>query len=302
MRVSTVGYSTKQGFVNIWRNWMFSLASIATIAACVFLFGLIFSLIVNFQYIVRNVEENVSVTVFFDKEADQAAIDAIGEQIKARDEVIEVTYQSAEEAWDQFREQYFDGSEEAAEGFKDDNPLAYSSSYAVHVQDIEHQDALVKYVEGLEGVRSVNQSQAAANTLKNFNSIIAYVSVAIIIILLLVAIFLISNTVATGIAVRREEIGIMKLIGATNSFVRAPFVIEGLLIGLIGATIPLIALYLMYNQVVKYILTKFTMLNDIIQFMSVNQVFEILLPVSIVLGMGIGFIGSIFTIRKHLKV
>jgi cell division transport system permease protein len=281
---------------------MFSLASIATIGACVFLFGLIFSLVVNFQYIVRNVEENVSVTVFFEKGADQATIDAIGEQIKARDEVIEVTYQSAEEAWDQFREQYFDGSEEAAEGFKNDNPLAYSSSYAVHVQDIDHQDDLVKYVKDLEGVRAVNQSQAAANTLKGFNSFIAYVSVAIIIILLLVAIFLISNTVATGIAVRREEIGIMKLIGATNSFVRAPFIIEGLLIGLIGATLPLIALYLMYNQVVKYILTKFTMLNDIIQFMSVNQVFEILIPVSIVLGMGIGFLGSIFTIRKHLKV
>ena len=121
-------------------------------------------------------------------------------------------------------------------------------------------------------------------------------------ILLLVATFLISNTISVGIAIRRDEIGIMKLIGATNGFVRAPFLIEGLLIGFIGAAIPLVALYFMYNKVVEYILTKFSMLTDIIKFMNINQVFEILIPVGLILGMGIGFIGSIFTIRKHLRV
>jgi len=302
MRVSTIGYNTKQGFKNIGRNWMFSLASVATIGACVFLFGLIFSIVVNFQYIVKNVEENVAITVLFEKDADQAVIDAIGEQINARSEVTKIEYVSAEEAWEKFRDVYFAGSEEAAEGFKNDNPLAYSSSYAVYVKSIDNQDELVKYIEGLDGVRTVNQSQTAATTLKGFNSLLAYISVAIIIILLLVAIFLINNTISIGIAIRKEEIGIMKLIGATNGFVRAPFIIEGLLIGLIGAAIPLVALYLMYNNVVQYILSKFTMLTDIIRFMNVNQVFEILLPVSLILGMGIGFIGSIITIRKHLKV
>jgi len=302
MRVSTIGYNTKQGFKNIGRNWMFSLASVATISACVFLFGLIFSIVVNFQYIVKNVEENVAITVLFEKDADQAVIDAIGEQINARSEVTKIEYVSAEEAWEKFRDIYFEGSEEAAEGFKNDNPLAYSSSYAVYVKSIDSQDELVKYIEGLNGVRTVNQSKTAATTLEGFNSLLAYISVAIIIILLLVAIFLISNTISIGIAIRKEEIGIMKLIGATNGFVRAPFIIEGLLIGLIGAVIPLVALYLMYNNVVQYILSKFTMLTDIIRFMNVNQVFEILLPVSLILGMGIGFIGSITTIRKHLKV
>jgi Cell division protein len=284
------------------RNWMFSLASVATIGACVFLFGLFFSLVINFQYIVKTVEENVAMTIFFEKDSDQATIDAIGEQIKARPEVIRVVYTSAEEAWNSFRDNYFEGSEEASEGFKEDNPLANSASYQVYVDKIENQNSLVEYISGISGVKTVNHSQNAANTLSSFNTILGYVSMAVILILLLVAIFLISNTISVGIAIRKEEIGIMKLIGATNGFVRAPFIIEGLLIGLVGATIPLVALYFMYNRVVEYIITRFSMLNDIIQFMSVNQVFEILIPVGLLLGVGIGFFGSIFTIRKHLKV
>jgi len=302
LRVSTIGYSTKQGIKNIGRNWMFSLASIATISACVFLFGLFFAIVINFQYIVKNVEENVAITVFFNKEVDQATIDAIGEQIKARPEVSNIRYVSAEEAWNNFRDEYFGGDKDASEGFKDDNPLANSASYEVFVHKIENQNDLVKYIEGLSGVKTVNQAQNAADTLSNFNKVIGYVSLAIILILLLVATFLISNTISVGIAIRRDEIGIMKLIGATNGFVRAPFLIEGLLIGFVGAAIPIVALYFMYNKVVEYILTRFSMLTDIIQFMNVNQVFEILIPVGLILGMGIGFLGSIFTIRKHLRV
>ena len=94
----------------------------------------------------------------------------------------------------------------------------------------------------------------------------------------------------------------MKLIGATNSFVRAPFIIEGIIIGLIGSVIPLILLFILYNKVVEYILTRFSMLNSVMTFLNVYQVFEVLVPVALVLGMGIGLFGSIITIRKHLKV
>ena len=125
---------------------------------------------------------------------------------------------------------------------------------------------------------------------------------AIILILLCVAVFLISNTVAIGISIRKEEIGIMKLIGATNFFVRAPFLIEGMIIGLIGAIIPLVLLFVMYKKVIEYVLIKFSMLSSVVQFMSVTQVFEVLTPVALILGMGIGLFGSVITIRKHLRV
>ena len=284
---------------------MFSAASIATMTACIFLFGLFFSLLINFRYIVKNAEEGVAVTVLFDDGVDQATINSIGEQIKAYKGVTKVEYVSAEEAWDEWSKQYFGYTElesEMAEGFKNDNPLANSSSYSVYVDKIEHQDALVKYIEGLDGVREVNQLKGATQTLSSFNTLLTYISVAIILILLCVAVFLISNTVAIGISIRKEEIGIMKLIGATNFFVRAPFLIEGMIIGLIGAIIPLVLLFVMYKKVIEYVLTKFSMLSSVVQFMSVTQVFEVLTPVALILGMGIGLFGSVITIRKHLRV
>lgn len=284
---------------------MFSAASIATMTACIFLFGLFFSLLINFRYIVKNAEEGVAVTVLFDDGVDQATINSIGEQIKAYKGVTKVEYVSAEEAWDEWSKQYFGDTElesEMAEGFKNDNPLANSSSYSVYVDKIEHQDALVKYIEGLDGVREVNQLKRATQTLSSFNTLLTYISVAIILILLCVAVFLISNTVAIGISIRKEEIGIMKLIGATNFFVRAPFLIEGMIIGLIGAIIPLVLLFVMYKKVIEYVLTKFSMLSSVVQFMSVTQVFEVLTPVALILGMGIGLFGSVITIRKHLRV
>ena len=125
---------------------------------------------------------------------------------------------------------------------------------------------------------------------------------AVILLLLCVSVFLISNTVTIGIAVRKEEIAIMKLIGATNSFVKAPFVVEGIIIGLIGAAIPLSLLYVLYTRLITFMGDKFNILTGMLQFLPVNDMFRILLPVGVALGVGIGFFGSFFTIRKHLKV
>ena len=308
MRISTVGYSTGQGIKNIFRNKMFSLASVATMSACIFLFGLFFALVMNFTYLVRNVESNVGITVFFEENLDQASINAIGEQIRSRtDLVTECRYVSAPEAWDEFAADYFEGYEEAGEDFREsmvaDNPLANSAHYEVYVNAVENQSQMVEYIEGLEGVREVNRSEQASITLSMVNRLISIVSVVIIAILLVVSVFLISNTVAMGISVRKEEIGIMKLIGATNAFVRLPFILEGILIGLVGAVIPLTLLYFLYNQAVQYILARFSILNEFMNgLIPVNNIFRVLLPAGIILGMGIGFVGSMVTIRKHLKV
>lgn len=302
MRISTIVYELKQGFKNIARNWMFSLASIVTMAACIFIFGIFYSIVTNVNHIVKGVEEDVPITVLFEENVSDEVIEDVGKRIEARPEVLEIRYVSAEQAWEEFRDQYFGESKDAAEGFQDDNPLANSSNYEVYVKQIEEQSDLVAYIEGLEGVREVRQSERAAKTLGTFNRLVATISISIIVILLIVAIFLISNTVSTGITIRREEIGIMKLIGATDLFVRTPFLLEGIILGLIGAAIPLAALFVMYNQVIAYILKKFQVLDGILQFVPVGQVFHVLLPVSLVLGMGIGFFGSLFTTRKHLKV
>lgn len=285
---------------------MFSIASIATMGACIFLFSLFFSLILNFNSIIMSVEEGVSMTVLFDEGIDQAKIEEIGLAIEARDEVKALNYVSADEAWERYKKQYFGEGEEAdrfAEGFSKDNPLANSANYEVYVNDIEEQSSLKEYIASLEGVRKVNQSEDAIKTLTTINRLVGYVSVIIIAILLAVSIFLISNTVSVGVSVRKEEIGIMKLIGATNLFVRLPFIMEGILIGLVGAAIPLSAWYFIYNKAIHYVMEKFNMLSGFMDgLISVSQVFQVLLPAGLILGMGIGLIGSILTIRKHLKV
>ena len=292
----------KQGVKNIGRNKMFSIASIATMAACIFLFGLFYSIVINFNYIVEKAEEGVAITVFFEEDATKSQKDKIGDELKTADVVLEVNYISADEAWDKFKGDYFGESGDLAEGFKSDNPLANSDNYEVYMEDVSKQKDVVAFAEGLEGVRKVNKSDVVAKTLTSVNKLVGYVSVAIIAILLAVSIFLISNTVTMGITVRREEIAIMKYIGAKDGFVRAPFVIEGLIIGAVGAVIPLVMLYFMYDKAISYIMTRFSLLNNIVDFLPVATVYKTLLPVGIILGVGIGFLGSFFTIRKHLKV
>jgi cell division transport system permease protein len=281
---------------------MFSLASIATMSACIFLFGVFYSVVVNFQSVVKEVESGVAVTVFFVDGATQEQIDEVGTQISKRAEVSKKVFVSAEQAWDEFQKVYFEGSEEMAEGFTNDNPLVNSSHYEVYMNDISMQESLVTYLESLNGVKEVKSSDIAANTLTDFNRLIGYVSAGIILILLCVAVFLISNTVTIGIAVRREEIAIMKLIGATDYFVRAPFIVEGILIGIIGSALPLTVLYFMYRRIIFYVAEKFRWLSSMLEFLPVDKVFATLIPVGLILGVGIGFLGSRMTIRKHLKV
>ena len=317
MRISTFGYVGKQGVKNIWRNKMFSLASIATMSACIFLFGLFFSILVNFQYIIKSAEEGVAITVFFNDDATEEQKKEIGEQLESRDDVSEVKYVSADDAWAEFQKEYFGDNPELAEGFKDDNPLAGSDNYEVYMKTVKGdnkdliakskslsatQQDLVKFAQSLDGVRQVNKSDVVANTLSSVNMLVAYVSIAIIAILLGVSIFLISNTVTTGITVRKEEIAIMKYIGAKDFVVRSPFVIEGLIIGLFGAAIPLALLYFLYDKAVVYIMEKFSILKNIITFLPVGNVYIYLLPIGMVMGIGIGFLGSYFTVRKHLRV
>ena len=284
---------------------MYSLASMATMAACIFMFGIFFCLVQNVNYIVEIAESGVAVTAFFDEDMSESEIFEIGEKIEARREVTEMVYVSAEEAWEEYKEIYFSENPQLAEGFADDNPLANSAHYEIYVSDVELQDELVTYLESMKGdggIRKINQSEDIANILSDFNVLIGYASVAIIGLLLAVSVFLISNTITIGINSRREEIGIMKLIGATNTFARTPFLIEGIVIGLVGALIPLVALFFGYRELVSYVMGEFHLLTGVLQFLPAVELFRTLIPVALILSVGIGFFGSFFTTRKHLRV
>ena len=275
MKISTLFYTIKQGFANIFRNKWYSLASIATISACLFLFGLFYCIVANFQNILKTAEEGVSVTVFFHSDMDnceshvdgqipsEQRLEEIGQEIAKRAEVSEVQFQSADDAWATFGPDYF--GEDYAEGFPE-NPLAGEDTYEIFLSDVSMQDALVTWLQSIPEVRKVNYS------------------------------------VAIGISVRSAEINIMKYIGATDFFVRAPFVLEGMLIGLIGAAVPLGLIYSLYNYALNYVINRFMVLSGFLNFLSVDEIFHFLIPVSLGVGVGIGFLGSIATVRKHLHV
>jgi len=306
MKINTLLYTLRQGFKSLFRNKWYTLASIATISACLFLFGLFYAVLTNFQHIVKNAEEVVCVTVFFESELNgeqvtDARIAQIGDLINARNEVdaTRTVFTTADEAWEEFKE---DAQLGEAADLMVDNPLENCANYKVYLKDVSMQGSLVTYLESIPEIRRINKSELAASTLSGVNLLIAYVSVGIIAILLAVSMFLISNTVTIGISIRQEEINIMKYIGATDFFVRAPFVIEGVLIGLIGAGIPLGLIYGLYNKVLSYAINEFPMLVEILDFLPQEEIFRVLTPVSLAVGIGIGFLGSISTVRKHLHV
>jgi len=297
-KISTFFYCIGQGFKSVFRNKLFSLASIATIAACLFLFGLFYAVLLNFQHVVQTAEEGVSVTVFFNEGTTEERMQQIGDLIRQRPEVKEVNFVSADEAWESFRAEYFEGY---ADGFTE-NPLANSSNFEIYLSDVSLQGQLVTYLESIEDVRMVRRSEVTATTLTGINKLIGYVSMGIIFILLAVSIFLISNTVTIGISVRKEEINIMKYVGATDFFVRSPFVIEGMLIGLVGAAIPLGIIKFLYEYVLTYIAERFTAISGLLSFLPIETIYHDLVPISLGIGVGIGFFGSIVTVRKHLRV
>ncbi len=302
MRISSIGYTLRQGFKNIRRNILFSLASIGTIIACLFLFGTLYAVLMNFRTAIKKIESNISISVFFDEGITQENIDLISEQIRTRDEVATLDFVSAEQAWKQFAQDNYDDPQAAMETFGEDNPLANSASFTITLKDVSKQSDFVHFLENIKGVRKVKSSEYTANNVAAINTFVAYGSAGIILILFLVSIFLISNTITIGITVRKEEIKIMKLIGATNAFVRTPFIVEGVVIGLVGSVIPIVLLWYMYDGVLDYVVGRFSVLQTVFDFIPAVDLFKILAPVCLLLGIGIGFIGSFMTTRKHLKI
>lgn len=299
---SSFFYCLGQGFKGIKRNKVFFLASVATIAACIFMVCLLSAVILNVNKIIREAQDSVCITVFFDPDITDEDIKDLGNRIQEWDEVSKIEYTSADEAWETFKKEYFASNPDLADGFANDNPLATSASYTVYLHNIEDQAQISDRLESMTGIRQVNKSEITASALSDFGKIAGIVSIAIIVVLLAVSIFLISNTITTGITVRSEEIKIMKYVGATDFFVKSPFVFEGIIIGLIGAIVPLIIMFFIYRSAMEYVVQQLRTFASAFSFITTSQIFAFLIPVAVVLGAGIGFVGSIIATNKYIKV
>jgi len=300
--INVLLYSIKQGFKSLKKNRLFTLASIGTVAACLLIFGLVYFVIGNVQSILQGAENSVAISVFFKDGSSKETIKSIGRAIEARPEVDHVEYISAEDAWKKFKKENFQGSKELIDSFGEDNPLEDSASYEVYIKNIKDQEPLVEYIETIVGVRSVKRSAEVAGGLSSASNIIGAGSGVLILILVLVSIFLINSTISTGIAVRKQEIAIMRLMGASDFFIWAPFIFEGLVIGFIGSVIPLIVLVIAYGGIISYITDKFAVFTSNLVFLTTGQTFAFLIPVSLAIGVGIGFLGSFITVRRNMNV
>ncbi len=303
MKINTLGYSIKQGLKNIRRNLLFSLASMGTIIACLFLLGIFYALVLNMKGEVQNIEKSLTISVFFDEGAGDAQIQKIGDALKEIHNVDKIRFISADVAWKSYIEDAYNGDFDYVNSvFGEDNPLENSSSYEITLKNIGKQEKTVGEIANIPGVRKVNSSNETARSLNSVSKLVGYASFSIILILLFVSLFLISNTITIGISVRKEEIAIMKLIGAKDMFVRAPFLVEGVIIGLVGATVPLIIIFFMYDALTKYLTEHFLVVENLISFVPAGDIFKGLIPLSMIIGVGVGFFGSLITTHKHLRV
>lgn len=295
-------YGVREGTKNIFRNKMFSLASLGTIIACVFLLGVFLAVILNVRSTVKQMESSVGISVFFESGVSGERKKQIGKEIRKKEDVATMRYVTAEEAWDTYKEDVFKGNEELLEGFEGKNPLGESDSYEITLKEVKSYKEVTSQLQKIDGVRKVRYSEGAAEGMTKMNVMGTYLAAAIILILMGVSVFLVSNTVSVGVAVREEEIAIMKLIGASNGFVKAPFRAEGIMIGLLGSMIPVAAICIGYEGIITWLNDKFHVVTVFMKFVPIREVVMYLLPLSLLVGLVIGLLGSSITMRKYLKV
>jgi len=298
-KIRTLFYCLGQGIRSAWKNRVYSLASAGTITACLLLLGVFYFVIANITTAVDSAESLVGITVFFEEGTSEERMLEIKENIRLRAEVADVVYISAEEAWENYKEESL--NEELSATFGDDNPLADSASLEVSLSDVSMQQILVRHVESIDGVRKVNHSESIAESFDGIKTLLWIISIGLILILVAVAVFLIRTTISTGINVRREEISIMSIIGATDFFIRAPFVVEGALIGILGSVLPIGILYVMYGEVIRTLREQFESVFATMHFMDRTKIMQQFIPLALVFSLGIGIVASRMTAKRQIR-
>ncbi len=295
MKIRTMHYYTVAAFQSFWRNRFMSVASIATVAISLFILGIFMTLVANLDYFVENLESQVEITVYLKDGATQADIDSVGHRLQALPDVKSVTFTDKNQAMDILKERMKDqpGILDALEG---KNPLP--SSYEVTFTQPEAVRRTADIVADYPEVEGTHYGQEIIEQLFKITTIIRWGGIALIIFLTLAMLFIISNTIRLTVFARRKEIAIMKYVGATNWFIRWPFLLEGLFLGFIGGVIADIALYQFYDFAVTSIHQSLAFLPMVSVYPFMYRTAGVLLIISMV----IGAIGSTISLKRYMKV
>ncbi len=304
MKPRTIRNCISQGIASLFKNRLMTLASIGTISACLLILGISYCIAANVDYMMEDIESNIGITTFLESGITEEKRIEIMKKIENHTDVESVIYISPEEAWEQFKKKMQEDQEDSdiLIGLEEDNPLADSASFEIYLKNPEYQEEVVSFLETLDGIRSINHDQDTTEILISFNYMVRMISLVLIAILALIGILLMTNTIKLTVYIRKNEINIMKYVGSTDAFIRLPFLVEGILIGLLGAFIPLGVIWISYQFIVQKIYEQFSVIQNLLTFLDIKEIFITLFPISIIIGASIGMIGSMISVRKHLNV
>ncbi len=297
MRWSTLRYLFKEGIIGLWRNRTMALASIGTIVLCLIILGMSYGVGTNIDYLIEQIETKFGITAYIQEGLTETEIDSLKNQVEKMANVAGVIYISKEEALKNFSAD--NGDESLFEMFKEDNPLP--ASLEITTVDIKDQAQLIERINNLEGIDETIYFQNETKTFINIRNTVNYVCYGILTCLIVVGLLLMSNTIKLTVYIRKREINIMKYVGATDSFIQVPFLIEGMLVGFIGALISILTITFTYDWIREQATNASGVLGEL-SLLPTADIMSPLIPMYLALGIGIGLVGSMFAIHKHLKV
>ena len=298
MSMSRIKYFFNQAKKNIFRNGLMSVASLFTILCCLVILGIFMIISLNVEYVTEQIKDQCEIQVFMDIDTPDERISAIGDEILAMENVREIELYTKEQMLEEVKLTIFADNPELVESFdNEDNP--FSDSYKIVLEDIMLASETATSLEDIENIETVTNKQDVVNMVVSISETVQNATLVIMLLLLLVAVVIISNTVRLTVFNRRKEIGIMKYIGATDRFIRMPFIFEGVMIGFAGAVISYILMCSCYALILRYMsVTEF----ELFSIVSMKPVAIWLAVVFTVVGSFIGMLGSIISMRKYLKV
>lgn len=298
MKYNVISYFLNEGFRNVFKNKKSTFSCLGVMCATMFIFGLFFAVSQNVNNMIAEVEDAQAIRVFAVLEAKQDEIDILGEQIRNIEGVNKVTPKTPQDAYNEAKE-IFGVEEDIMESIE---PSIFPSSFVVTLTDLDLNDSVQEKILKLDNVDDIESSNPTIETLSNVAKWVKILTGGLLGILIIISIFIISNTIKLTVHARRKEISIMKYVGATNGFIRTPFMIEGIIIGLASSIISLGVIAVIYNTVVGKLIESPTVQNIGVSLLSFNNLFTEIVAVYLVLGIGIGILGSSISMRKYLEV
>lgn len=298
MKYNIIGYFLSEGFRNVFKNKKSTISCLGIMCVTMLMFGVFFAIGKNITHIVSNLEDAQAIRVNIQNDTSEEDVVKMKDQILAIDGVADAKRKTKQDAFNEMKNK-LEGYTSAMEGIE---PDFLFDSYIVTLTDLDMNDSVQEQISKLPHFRSITSSNQTINTLSTVGKWIRIFTGTILVVLILISIFIIANTIKLTVHARRKEISIMKYVGATNSFIRAPFMIEGVIIGIMSSAISLGIVGALYNWGTIKMAQSETIQKIGVNMLQFKDLFSSILIVYIILGVGIGIIGSRISMRKYLDV